>query len=59
MDDRQEPLFSVIDDTFGCGKVGIGSFDETGDFDDVTATSSDAGCEPSGAVRVRPANEDK
>ena len=59
MDDRQAPLFSVIDDTFACGQVGIGSFDETGDFDDVTLTSSDAGCEPSGAVRVRPANEDK
>ena len=54
MDDEKQPRFSVVDRTFNCGQVGIGSFDETGDFDDVKLTSDDAGCTP-GAV-VRPAS---
>ncbi len=50
--DRQEtPLFNVDDRTFVCGWVGIGSFDETGDFDDVALRSNDAGCESAGVVR--------
>jgi hypothetical protein len=49
MDDQQQPLFSVADGTFECGQVGIGSFDETGDFDDVTLQSRDAGCVSGGA----------
>jgi hypothetical protein len=44
VDGQSRPLFSVTDPTFVCGQVGIGSFDETGDFDDVKLSSSDAGC---------------
>jgi hypothetical protein len=50
MDDAPRPLFSVVDSTFTCGQVGIGSFDETGDFRDVTLKSNDAGCEPHAVV---------
>jgi hypothetical protein len=42
-----QPLFTVVDRTFACGEVGIGSFDETGDFDDLDLRSHDAGCTPS------------
>lgn len=38
------PIFSVVERTFTCGQIGIGSFDETGDFDDVSLISDDAGC---------------
>jgi hypothetical protein len=38
------PIFSVVDRTFKCGQIGIGSFDETGDFDEITLTSDDEGC---------------
>lgn len=41
MDGKSDPLFSVQDSTFTCGQVGIGSFDETGDFADVELTSND------------------
>ena len=51
MDGQSQPLFSVVDSTFTCGEVGIGSFDETGDFDDVALKSDDAGCESRGIVR--------
>ena len=40
------PLFTVVDHTFGCGQIGLGSFDETGDFADVDLKSDDAGCKP-------------
>jgi hypothetical protein len=53
IDGAHEPLFSVVDDTFTCGQVGIGSFDETGDFDDVVLSSGDAGCQP--GANLRPA----
>lgn len=43
-DVRVDPIFSVVDRTFSCGQVGIGSFDETGDFDDVSLISADSGC---------------
>lgn len=55
VDDGQSPRFSVIDRTFTCGQVGLGSFDETGDFADVHLTSDDAGCHP-GAGLDQPAN---
>ncbi|MBZ5545575.1 MAG: hypothetical protein LAO07_18175 [Acidobacteriia bacterium] len=55
-DGRKEPLFSVIDRTFTCGEIGIGSFDETGDFDDVRLSSSDAGCEPGSYLRPAKTN---
>src|SRR5579864_117362 len=46
MDGSDQPLFSLVDSTFTCGQVGIGSFDETGDFEDVSLKSADAGCQP-------------
>jgi|SRR5579863_640762 len=46
MDGSDQPLFSLLDSTFTCGQVGIGSFDETGDFEDVSLKSADAGCQP-------------
>lgn len=45
-DVQKKPLFSVIDHHFTCGQVGLGSFDETGDFADFKLHSSDAGCTP-------------
>jgi hypothetical protein len=51
MDKKTEPLFSVTDRTFTCGLVGIGSFDETGDFADVDIHSSDAGCKPGSVLQ--------
>jgi hypothetical protein len=51
-DVQSQPLFTVVDRTFTCGQIGLGSFDETGDFDDVTLESDDAGCDShSAAVR--------
>jgi hypothetical protein len=44
VDDEPEARFSVVDKTFKCGQVGLGSFDETGDFADVKLTSTDGGC---------------
>ena len=44
MDGQPDPLFSVHDDMFVCGQIGLGSFDETGDFTDVKLTSEDVGC---------------
>ncbi|MBI1354008.1 MAG: hypothetical protein GC160_06655 [Acidobacteria bacterium] len=34
VDDDKEPRFEAIDGSFRFGRVGLGSFDETGDFDD-------------------------
>jgi hypothetical protein len=34
-DDMEKPHLSVIDTTFGNGRIGIGSFDDMNDFDDV------------------------
>jgi hypothetical protein len=51
MDDAKQPLFSIQDGTFTCGRVGIGSFDETGDFDDFELKSNDAGCKPGATIR--------
>jgi len=44
VDEEPQPRFSVVDNTFKCGQVGLGSFDETGDYTDVKLTSNDAGC---------------
>lgn len=46
MDRSVQPLFAVNDETFKCGLIGIGSFDETGDFKNTELRSSDAGCQP-------------
>jgi hypothetical protein len=56
VDADPSPRFSVIDRTFACGQVGLGSFDETGDFTDVRLTSNDAGCQPGTGVVARPAS---
>ena len=45
-DVQQKPLFSVVDHHFTCGQIGLGSFDETGDFSNLKITSSDEGCTP-------------
>jgi len=41
-----QPLFTVVDRHFSWGQIGIGSFDETGDFDDVELTSENGSCSP-------------
>jgi len=33
-DDLEEPVMTAKDDTFQWGRVGLGSFDDTGDFDE-------------------------
>lgn len=55
VDAEATPRFSVVDHTFSCGQVGVGSFDETGDFTDIRLTSNDAGCKPGTGVTTRPA----
>ena len=45
-DVQSAPLFTVVDHTYACGQVGLGSFDETGDFADVDLKSDDSGCKP-------------
>jgi hypothetical protein len=42
MDNEKQPRFSVIDHTFNCGQVGLGSFDEAGDFSKFNLQSNDA-----------------
>jgi hypothetical protein len=45
--DRQaQPLFSVVDRTFLCGQIGLGSFDETGDFAHLRLKGASAECHP-------------
>ena len=56
VDADSSPRFSVIDSSFNCGQVGLGSFDETGDFADVRLTSEDAGCQPGAGGMLRPAS---
>jgi hypothetical protein len=34
-DDMTKPRMSVVDKTFGSGRIGIGSFDDMNDFDDI------------------------
>ncbi len=34
-DDRPEPIMTAVDDTFKWGRLGVGSFDDTGQFDDI------------------------
>ena len=55
VDAEPSPRFSVTDRTMTCGQVGLGSFDETGDFTDVRLTSQDAGCQ-SGQGLFHPAS---
>ena len=34
-DDNPEPIMTAVDDTFKSGKIGVGSFDDTGRFDNI------------------------
>jgi len=52
-DVSSQPLFTVMDRTFTCGHIGIGSFDETGDFADVDLRSNDGGCTPGSTANER------
>ena len=45
-DAQTRPLFTAVDRTFTCVQIGIGSFHETGDLDDVELNSRDDGCNP-------------
>ena len=56
VDAEPSARFSVTDNTFTCGQVGLGSFDETGDFTDVRLTSDDAGCQRGHGYSIRPAS---
>lgn len=58
-DGLSTPLFSAVDRSFNCGQVGLGSFDETGDFDDVELHSNDAGCVPGSLLRPAKSDEVK
>jgi hypothetical protein len=44
VDEQKTPLFSVVDRTFPCGQIGLGSFDETGDFARLRLRASRAQC---------------
>jgi hypothetical protein len=44
VDHHTKPLFVTIDRTFSCGEIGVGSFDETGDFAKIRLRSDDSGC---------------
>ena len=46
VDEDAQPRFSVVDTTFKCGQVGLGSFDEMGDFADVKLSAKDGNCHP-------------
>ncbi len=46
MDHEKQPRFSTTDHTFTCGQVGLGSFDETGDFSHFELKSKDAVVSP-------------
>lgn len=45
-DIQKKPVFTLVDHHFTCGQIGLGSFDETGDFADLKIKSNDAGCTP-------------
>jgi hypothetical protein len=34
-DDMEKPLMTARDTTFGAGQIGLGTFDDNGNFDDV------------------------
>jgi len=56
LDDLPQPLFTVNDTTFRCGQMGLGSFDETGDFADVRLEAQDVDCAPGRKVTLPPAS---
>jgi hypothetical protein len=42
LDNQTQPKFSIVDRTYSCGQVGLGSFDETGDFSQFQLQLKDA-----------------
>jgi hypothetical protein len=48
VDEQKTPLLSVVDRTFPCGQIGLGSFDETGDFARLRLKASPAQCDSKG-----------
>lgn len=54
MDGQGAALFSVEDRTFLCGQVGVGSFDETGDWADIRITALGAACAPAASSQSPP-----
>jgi hypothetical protein len=48
VDEQKTPLFSVVDRSFPCGQIGLGSFDETGDFARLRLRASSAQCNSKG-----------
>lgn len=44
VDREAAPRFSVVDHTFACGRIGLGSFDETGDFADLRLDAPHSSC---------------
>ncbi len=45
-DDMQKPVMTTVDKTFTSGRIGIGSFDDTGDFDAVRLWGNPAAATP-------------
>src|SRR5688572_27021627 len=35
-DEMQKPIMTASDKTFACGRIGVGTFDDTADWDDIT-----------------------
>jgi len=40
VDDESQPRLEAVDHRFRWGQIALGSFHETGDFDDITATGT-------------------
>ncbi len=45
-DDMDHPIMEAIDKTFGAGRIGIGSFDDQNEFDDIRIEQFDLGAKP-------------
>ncbi|MFM8263534.1 MAG: alpha/beta hydrolase fold domain-containing protein [Pirellula sp.] len=45
-DDMDRPIMEASDKTFGAGRIGIGSFDDQNEFDDIRIEQFDAGAKP-------------
>ncbi len=42
-DDMQVPVMTATDKTFGAGRIGVGSFDDTGNFDEIKVFGAKSG----------------
>ena len=43
LDDMQAPVMTAIDKTFAWGQLGLGSFDDTADWDDLVLKAVEVG----------------